>query len=144
MKYYSDLTGKTYPTEKECLAAEADYKKAQEIQENKTKETSKRKKELSQLIELADNKVTEANKLYEIAKEKARKILEESNKQVKDILDKAEEEVKNAEEEKLDAIRNFNKEFGSYSMTYTGTKAIEEYNKAVDKFNKIFRNIFWF
>ena len=71
MKYYSDLTNKLYENEKELLKAESDYKKVQKEKEDKEalrlSERSKRKKLLANEVEEAEKKVTEANKLYELA-----------------------------------------------------------------------------
>lgn len=145
MKYFSEKLNKTFDSEKECLKAEQEYEKVQQQlvadQEKKANEISKRKKELSKVIEEAEDKLAEANKLYEIAQEKAAKILEESNKQVKEIMDVAEASVKNAEEAKFNAILNFNKEFGPYSISYTGAKAADEFNRSMKKFNKTFKDM---
>ena len=151
MKIYSEITKELYDSVEECKKAEkaVEDKHALEVKEKEEKlaNESKRKKELSKAIEQAEEKVKIANNLYETAKTKAAKILEDSNKQVKDILEKAEKDVKEAEEAKFEAIMNFNKEFGKYTVTLTGEKAIEELNKSLKRFDSIARNFlntFWF
>ena len=134
MKYYSEILNKPFDTEKACLEAERNY---QDQQSN----ASKRKRELDKAIQLAQQKVDQANNEYEVAKQKATKLLEESNKQIKEILDNAEKAVKDAEEEKYKAISNFNKEFGTYKVTVTGEKAAEQLNKALKQLETPFTSL---
>lgn len=144
MKYFSEVLNKSFDTEKECLEAE---KKEQTNKQIIEAQKSKHKKELAVAIEDADKQLNEANRLYDVAKQKAVDILEKSNKEVKEILETAEKEVKKANEEKLNAILAFNKEFGAYSVTYTGEKAATEYNNIVKSFQSDLRrffNNFWF
>lgn len=149
MKITSELTGKEYKTVEECLRAEEEFK-LQELKKEKDakKETiklnelAKTKKELAKAIEDADEKVSEANKLYEVAEQKVADILDKSNKEAQKVLDEAREKVKIAEEEKLNALMKFNKEFGTYKTVITGEKAAEEYKKAVDRFNNSFNSVF--
>ena len=138
MKYYSEKLDKMFESEKELLDAEAQL----QAKELKAQQTEKTKKELAKAIENADEKINEANKLYEIAQQKAADILEKSNKEAKKVLDDAKEKVKQAEDEKLKALIEFNKRFGTYSKTITGEKAAEEYKKAVDRFNNSFESVF--
>lgn len=138
MKFYSDLTKKPYDTEKECLAAEAEYKKEQAAKEAKQSSISKEKRELSKAIEDANDKLKEANKLYEVAQSKAKDLLEKSNKEIKEILDNASKVVKEAQERKLNALIAFNKKFGTYTTTITGEEAAEEFNDIVEKIDKAF------
>lgn len=146
MKITSELTGKEYKTVEECLKAEEEFReKEREIAKKeaiKLNELTKNKKELAKAIEDADEKVNEANKLYEVAKQKAADILDKSNKEVEKILSEASKKVKEAEEEKLNALMKFNKEFGTYKTVITGEKAAEEYKKAVDRFNNSFNSVF--
>lgn len=150
MKITSELTGKEYKTVDECLKAEEEYKKGLEekatTEAKKLNELGKEKKLLAKAIEEAEDKVREAENLYEVARQKAADILDESNKQVEKILSDAREKVKQAEEEKLNAVMKFNKEFGTYKTVITGEKAAEEYNKAVKRFDNMFKDFmkFWF
>ena len=138
MKYFSELLNKPFDTEKECLDAEAKYQQSKDA-------VSKRKKELSKAIEDADNKITEANKAYDIAREKAKDILEKTNKEITELLDKAEKAVTDAEQEKLDAVKAFTKEFGTYKVNLTGEKAVDEFNRSLNRFNNFFKSFSnWF
>lgn len=145
MRIISDITGLEYSSIEECEKAEKEYKTKQELkakeEAEKTANISKRKKELAKEIDDASAKLEEANKLYEVAKSKAAEILEKSNKEVKDILDTASKEVKEAEKKKFEAILKFNKEFGTYTTTYTGEKAAEEYYRSIKRFDDIFKDI---
>ena len=133
MKYFSELLNKPFDTEKECLDAEAKYQQSKDA-------VSKRKKELSKAIEDADNKITEANKAYDIAREKAKDILEKTNKEITELLDKAEKAVTDAEQEKLDAVKAFTKEFGTYKVNLTGEKAVDAFNRSLNRFNNFFKS----
>lgn len=135
MKYYSDILKKNFNTEKECLEAEKQHALKSNEESKKQTQLSLRKKALAKEIDDADVKVTEANKLYDIAKDKARKILEDANKQAEKVLEEAEVKVREAEENKLKALQTWSKEFGTYSKTYTGQKALEEYKKSIERFN---------
>lgn len=138
MRYVSDKTGKSYDTEKECLKAEKEFDLEQERKEKEVELQkgliSKEKKELADRITEAEIELEKANKEYELAQDKATEILERSNKEVKEILDPAREKVKAAERAKRDAIIEFNKKFGVYTTKYTGEKAIEEFNKALNSY----------
>ena len=118
-----------------------------ELNQTSTVPYSKRKRELAEAIEKAEEKVDEANKLYEIAQQQASEILKQANKEATDIVSKAKAKVQVAENLKLDALLNFTKEFGVYTTTYSGNKAIEEYRKATKRFDDAFKSFwtnFWF
>lgn len=153
MKYYSELTNKTYNTEDECLNAEASFKKEQKriqdeiakaVAEKKAKEEAiqANKKELAKSIEEATKEVEEATSIYNAAKEKAKGILNEANKKANAILEAASDKVKEAEHKRYEAISAFNKKFGPYTTTLTGTKAADEYNKTIKAMNESISN-FW-
>ena len=95
MRFYSDILGKPFNTEEECVKAEkafkAEQKRQQEeidkiVAERKAKEEALNvsKKELSKAIEDATKKADEANNLYEAVREKAQSILNEAKKQAND------------------------------------------------------------
>lgn len=156
MKFYSETLDKVFETEKECLKAERDFaleqkKKEEErkTQEEKAKEEkaliSKQKKECADKIAKAEEELRIAQENYKVAQDKAAQILEESNKQVTDLLNTAQEEIKKAQRAKRDAIVEFSNKFGAYTKSYTGEKAIEEFNKALDTLNPFtdFLKNFW-
>lgn len=159
MKYFSELLNKPFDTEAECLEAEKEYtaqqKKIQKqleqaMAEKKAKEEAlnKSKKEMAKAIEDATKEKEEALKLYEVARQKAAAILEESNKEVQEILDAANVKVRAAEQKRLDAVIAFNKKFGTYTTTLTGTQAAEEYAKTMkivdNTFSDILKRLFRF
>lgn len=153
MKYYSEITKKTYDTEDECQKEELKFKeekdkvqkqldKALKEREEKEKVKEASKKELAKKIEEAEQEVTEANNLYETAKEKAKAILDEAKAKANTILDTAKEKVKEAQEKKYNAVAEFNKQFGPYTTTLTSAQAAQVYNDTIRKIND-FWNSFW-
>lgn len=145
------LDGKEYQTEKECLEADAAFEESQkkaELEEVKKKNLiSKRKKELSDVIKSCDAEVEEAEKKYRDAREEASRVIKEANAKAEEILKTALIEVDKAREKRMLAIGDFNKEFGAYTTTYTGDRALQEYNKFLNEANKLFEpffNRFWF
>lgn len=157
MKYFSELTNKTYNTEDECLKAEHSYKKEQKriqdeiekaVAEKKAKDEAIQasKKELAKAIEEAKAEVDEATAVYDAAKEKAKEILNDANKKINSLLEAAKDKVKTAEQKKYEAIAAFNKKFGPYTTKLTGTEAANEYNKTIKIINDSihdFWNRFW-
>ena len=154
MKYYSEITKKTYDTEDECQKEELKFKEEKDKvqkeldkalkereEKDKVKETSK--KELAKKIEEAEQEVTEANNLYDTAKEKAKAIMDEARKKANVILDTAREKVKEAQEKKYNAVAEFNKQFGPYTTTLTSAQAAQIYNNTLRKINDFWDNLFW-
>ena len=140
MKYYSEVLGKSFNTEKECLDAEASFA----IKNNATKSAARQEKKASaDKVEQANIKLKQANEAYKVAQNKAAEILEKSNKEVREILDKAKDVVRQAEKERLDAIKDFNKKYGAYTTTLTGEEAEQEFNRVLDKFRKTFNPFDW-
>lgn len=160
MKYYSEKLNRNFNTEKECLKAEKQYerektyiKNNKPLNEGQTAElvakdkvnkslVSKEKKEYADKITQAEKLLEQANKDYSIAQDKAAEILDKSNKEIKDLLDNAKAKVTEAERARRDALLEFNKKFGPYTAHYTGEKAIEEFNKAVTRFNEPIYDLF--
>lgn len=86
MKYVSELTGKTYNTEKECLEDEELFRQ-RNLKEKEEKELHRKK------VEEASNNLSKAYENYELARKHAAEILEKSNKEVEDILAEAEKQI---------------------------------------------------
>ena len=76
------------------------------------------------------------------AGKKAEKIINEAKKQVKNILDPAKKEISDAENARMEAIKEFNEKYGVYTETFSGDKAVEQYNRVLNQFNSTFEN-FW-
>lgn len=64
MKYYSEVVGKTYDTEKECLAAEQLALKAREEEKTKKEKEAAERKNMANEVEAARKAMVEAQKLY--------------------------------------------------------------------------------
>ena len=114
MKFYSEKLNKLFDTPEALTIAE---------EEATNKQTELTKKELSQAIEKADAALDEAYKNYDEVRNAAAKILDESNKQVEQMLKDAKKQITVAEQERSNAIVQFNKQFGTYKVNYTGDRA---------------------
>lgn len=97
MKYVSELTGKTYNTEKECLEDEELFRQ-RNLKEKEEKELHRKK------VEEASNNLSKAYENYELARKHAAEILEKSNKEVEGILAEAEKQIDVAKS-RLSALR---------------------------------------
>ena len=97
MKYVSELTGKSFNTEKECLEDDELFKR-RNLKEKEEKELHRKK------VEEASENLSKAYENYELAKKKAAEILEKSNNEVESILSEAEKQIDNAKK-KLSALR---------------------------------------
>lgn len=142
--YKSEKTGKTYTSEEECIKAEKEFDKVKQAELVKAKEISKRKKELSDKINEANEKVDIAYKDYHSTQEKANAMIEAAKKSAEELLLAAARELEKATEERMNQIIEFNKEFGPYTTSYVGDKARAEYEKVVNEMRKIFNWKFWF
>lgn len=129
MKFYSEKLNKLFDTPEALTAAE---------EEATNKQTELTKKELSQAIEKADAALDEAYKNYDEVRNAAAKILDESNKQVEQMLKDAKKKITVAEQERSNAIVQFNKQFGTYKVNYTGDRAKRESQRV----NKMLDDIF--
>lgn len=131
MKYYSESLKKLFDTPEKLQEAETEALLANQ-------KTELTKKELSNAIEKAELKLDEAYKNYDAVREAAAKILDESNKQVEKMLKDAKQVITTAEQERADAIVQFNKQFGTYKVNYTGDRAKRESQRV----NKMVEDLF--
>lgn len=134
MKYYSEILDKYFDTQHELRKAERNAKESTstpvEKQECKTEnKVCCEKKQLAKAVQQADEKLETAYKNFELAKEQAAKILEKANKQAEELLKPAKEKVNQAQKDKYQAVVDFNKKYGVYTTTYTGSKAIDELSR---------------
>lgn len=142
--------GKTYNTVDECMKADEAFDKAiveKEKQETEAKNAlSLRKKEKANAIQAADEELNLAQVEYDKVRAEAKKVIEEAQVKAKNMIKVAADKYREASDNKYKAIREFNKEFGTYTTTYTGQKALEEYNRITSQFNDFFDNFFkgWF
>jgi exonuclease VII small subunit len=145
MKYYSEKLDKFFddPFDLERAEEQKELKEkaANEEVEAKKAHLANRKKELANAIEDCDVELDRAYQKYEEAKKICQKILEESNTQMTDILDKAKKEISDAQEKKAKYLAAFNNEFGTFKVSYTGDKALKEFEKMMNLFD--FKNSFF-
>lgn len=135
MKYYSEDLKKFYDSESDLLKAEDEAKKQKDIAENS-------RKEMARKIEEANDRIDRAYQSYDAAKKQVNDIINEAKKQVKNILDPAKKEISDAENDRMEAIKEFNEKYGVYTETFSGDKAVEQYNRVLNQFNSAFEN-FW-
>lgn len=126
---------KFYDSEADLLKAEDEAKKQKDIAENS-------RKEMARKIDEANDRIDRAYQSYDAAKKQVNDIINEAKKQVKDILDPAKKEISDAENERMEAIKEFNEKYGVYTETFSGDKAVEQYNRVLNQFNSAFEN-FW-
>ena len=134
MKYYSEDLKKFYDSEEELVSAEKEAQEKRELAEVSRKEMAKK-------VDMANTRIELAYENYEDAKKQVNEIVEEAQKKIDEIIEPVKKEIKDAENERLEAIRDFNSKYGVYTETYTGDKAVEQYNRAVRHFNSIFENV---
>lgn len=135
MKYYSESLKKFYDSESDLLKAEEEEKKQQAIAETSRKEMAKN-------IEEANTRIDKAYQEYEVAKKKVDDLIAETRQKVKSILDPAKKEISDAENARMEAIKEFNEKYGVYTETFSGDKAVEQYNRVLNQINSTFEN-FW-
>lgn len=135
MRYYSDITNKFYDKEEEL-------NKAEETVLSEKKKISSDKKILSKKIEETENALALAYEDYDKAKAEVKKILEESNIKCQKILQEANSKITKAKLTNTKAVQEFTDKYGTYTITYTGKKAQEEWQRHLKYFDKIFRD-FW-
>ena len=142
MKYYSEKTNKYYDSEQECLDAEKqfeeDNKKKELVTAEKKALVSKQKKELSDAIANADKKVDEAYQGLEAARKEAAAIIKEAREKANTLVNEAAKKVETETSERATQIAKFNEQFGPYMVTYTGSKAEEEYNRMIHQIREMF------
>lgn len=138
MKYYSEKLDTMFDTPKALRAAEAAAEK--ESPESPTVENAETvatpqaptKKQLAADVAAAEDVLKKAYTEYDLAKKKATERYEAYLREVAAILDPAKKAVKDAEQAKYDAINRFNKAFGPYQVVYTGSRAADEFLRALD------------
>lgn len=142
--------GKVYETVKACMEADKAFDEAQAkekaLAETKKSALSARKKEKAAAIQKAEEEVSLAQAELDKAKEEAKKIIEEAQDKARALIKASSDKYKEASEFKYRAIADFNKEFGTYTTTYTGKKALEEYNRVTKQWNDFLEVILssWF
>lgn len=143
------LDGKEYKTVEDCVAADKVFeearKKAEAEEAEKKTLISKQKKEKADIIKAAEDEVALAQADYDKAREAAKEIINRAKEEARKLVTDASTKYKEATDKKYKAIADFNKEFGTYTTTYTGKEALDEYNRVMRSFNSIWDRFFdWF
>ena len=143
MKYYSELTKKTYETEDECVAAEKAFQEEEAHKKELANAASKEKKELVKNIDAAEANLSDAYKEYAKAKEKVKSIYAAAEKEAAEILNTAKKGVQDAEIAKCKAIKEFNSKYGAYTKSYSGEEALKELERSISWIDNIFGGMFF-
>ena len=137
MRYYSDELKQFFNTEESLLAAEETARQKQESAKATKAKYAKAVKDAEAEIELA-------KKAYEEAEQKVAELQKTYDEKVKAIMDPARKRYIEANRVRATAIKKFNDKYGTYTTTYTGDDALEEFNKFGSTFEKLLHNRFFF
>ena len=135
MRYYSDELEKFFDTEEKLLAEE----EAARVEAEKKKIT---KAKLAKAIEDADKDLDEAYAGLEAAKKQVQELQKEYDEKVDGIMNPAYKLIKECTKNRTEAIKAFNDNFGVYTTTYTGNKALNEMAKMDRIFDSIFKRFY--
>lgn len=136
MRYYSDELKKFFDTQEQCLAAE---EKARIDLEEKNITKAKLAKEINDAEKLVD----EAYEELECAKKKVCELQKEYDERVDSIMTPAVNRVTECTKIRAEAIKKFNDNYGVYTTTYTGNKALNEYLKIDNMMNQLWKKFYW-
>lgn len=138
MKYYSEILDEVFDTPEELKQAENACKDKDECdiasEEKEAVEKTLSKKELADKVAKCDETLTEAYKLLSVAEKKAEELSKEYLEKVDALMGEANNRVKEAEKARYIAIKNFNDAYGVYKVSYSGSKAAEELERAWSRF----------
>lgn len=141
MLYYSEKLEELFETQKALEIAESEYDKGQKEKEKREKDKKAEKKRLAKLIEDAEADIDKARDEFIEVKAEAMKIVESTEETVNKMLKDAEDKITQAQERRYEAIKNFNEKFGTYTKTYTGDKAYNEFKRNVDLMSLLFNHL---
>ena len=129
MLYYSEKLEELFENEESLNSAEAKYDEEQQEKERIEKDKKAEKKRLAKLIEDAEADIDKARDELVKVKEEAMTIVKATEATVNEMLKDAEDKITEAQERRYEAIKNFNEKFGTYTKTYTGDKAYNEFKQ---------------
>lgn len=136
MKFYSEELKKFFETQEQCLAAE---EKARIDAEEKNITKAK----LAKAIDDAEKLVDEAYEELELAKKQVCELQAEYDAKVDNIMTPAVNKVSESTKIRAEAIKKFNDNYGVYTTTYTGNKALNEYLKIENMMNQLWKKLYW-
>lgn len=142
MLYYSEKLEELFDSPESLELAESEYDKEQQEKEQIEKDKKAEKKRLAKLIEDTEADIDKARDELVEVKAEALKLVESTEETVNKMLKDAEDKITEAQERRYEAIKNFNEKFGTYTKTYTGDEAYNEFKRNADLFELIFNRIF--
>lgn len=136
MRFYSDELKTFFNTEAECLSAEE--KARVEAEEKKVT-----KAKLAKAVEDADKALDEAYEELEQAKAQVEELQKEYDEKVDAIMTPAHDKIKECAKARVLAIKEFNDNFGVYTTTYNGNKALNEFTKIDNMINQFWKKFYY-
>jgi len=136
MRFYSDELKRFFETEEECLSAEEQARVAAE-------EKKVTKAKLAKAVEDADKALDKAYENLKLAEEQVAKLQKEYDDKVDAIMTPAHDEIKACAKARAEAIKDFNDNFGAYTTTYSGNKAIQELDKLDSMINQFWKRFYF-
>ncbi len=136
MRFYSDELKKFFDTEEQCLAEEE--KARVEAEEKKVT-----KSKLAKAVEDAEKDLDEAYAGLEEAKRQVAELQKEYDEKVDAIMNPASELIKECTRARAEAIKEFNDNFGVYTTTYSGNKALNEFAKASNMIDQFWKRFYY-
>jgi chromosome segregation ATPase len=135
MKFYSEELKKFFDTEEQCLAEEE--KARVEAEEKKVT-----KAKLAKAVEDAEKELDKAYAALKTAEEKVEELQKEYDDKVDAIMTPAHDKIKECAKARAEAIKQFNDNFGAYTTTYSGNKALNEFVKIDDMINQFWKRFY--
>lgn len=136
MRFYSDELKKFFDTAEKCMAAEEDARVAAE-------EKKVTKAKLAKAVEDADKALDLAYEELEKAKAQVEELQKEYDDKVDAIMTPAHDKIKECARARATAIKEFNDNFGVYTTTYSGNKALNELSKIDKMVNQFWKRFYW-
>ena len=133
MKFYSEALKQFFDTEADCLSAEETAR-----QEAESKKATKAK--YAKAVKDAEEALKAAYQGVADAKDAVKELQKEYDKKVDEIMDPALARVKECLNARKEAIKAFNEKYGTYTTTYTGNEALQEYESIMKNF---FNRFYW-
>lgn len=142
MRYYSDKLNKIFENEEKLIEAEKDFDELQAKKEKEKNELLATKKEMATAIETANLAIDDARENYAKVYKEAEQIVEKARKEAEELLKPAREKIKDAQYKKYNAVKEFNKQYGPYTVSYTGERAYNEFKRNSDWLNYMINELF--
>lgn len=140
MLYYSEKLEELFDSPESLELAESEYDKEQQEKEQIEKDKKAEKKRLAKLIEDAEADIDKARDELVEVKAEALKIVESTEKTVDKMLKEAEDNISEAQQRRYELIKTFNEKFGTYTKTYTGNDAYNEFMRNANLISSLFNH----